>query len=160
MEVETMSEDPKPRWVTPDSANKLESLFNLPLGNRAWEAGWEIMCHFGDRTEEFLTHYETASDLTEDDRFALMAMIVCSFDERIGTTGDDTHLAERLRKRLAADLALHEWTVYYWCCWGTIPELDPDPDHIFPITPLMRAIWREHRGLPDLDKLRAELDEC
>jgi hypothetical protein len=154
-----MSEEPKPRWVTRDSADKLESLFDLPPDDLAWQHGWEIMRHFADRTEEFLTYYETGYELTEDDRFALMAMIVCSFDERIGTTGDDPHLAERLRKRVAADFALHEWTVYYWCRWGISPELDPDPDHIFPITPLMRAIWREHRGLPDLDKLRAAMDE-
>jgi hypothetical protein len=88
-----------------------------------------------------------------------MAMVICSLDERIRTMGDDPRLVERLRKHLAADFALHEWTVHYWCCWATTPELDPDPDHIFPVTPLMREVWREHRGLPDLDELRAQLDE-
>jgi hypothetical protein len=147
------------RWVTRASADRLNALFNLPLDDLAYEAGWEIMCCFGERTEEFLGCYETASDLTEDDRFALMAMIICSLDDRIRAMGDDPGLADRLRRQLAADFAVHEWTIYYWALWASTPELDPDPDHIFPVTPLMRAIWCEHRGLPDLDALRAQLDE-
>jgi hypothetical protein len=150
--------EPEPRWATRESAERLCALFDLPLDESAFQHGWEIMCDFGERTEEFLAHYETASDLTDDDRFALMAMMVCSLNDRIAKTGSDPRLAERLSKQLAAYFALHEWTVFYWCCWANAPELDPDPDYIFPVTPLMRAIWCEHRGLPDLDALKAQLD--
>lgn len=72
---------PEPRYVTPEAAAKLRDHFNLPLED--YDDHWEIMCHFGERTEDFLTYYETPSDLTEDDRFALMAMVICSLDERI-----------------------------------------------------------------------------
>src|SRR5262245_14270488 len=117
-EVVAMLAEPKGRWVTRVSADKLNALFSLPLGDLAYEAGWEIMCHFGDRTEEFLSYYETASDLPEEDRFALMAMIVCSLDDRIRALGDAPGLADRLRKQLAADFTVHEWTVYYWSLWA------------------------------------------
>src|SRR5262245_38062475 len=107
-----MTGEPEPRWVTREAADKLRDLFDLPPDDSAFQHGWEIMCPFGERTEAFLAHYETASDLTDDDRFALMAMIVCSLDDRIARTGGDPRLAERLSKQLAADFGLHEWTVF------------------------------------------------
>jgi hypothetical protein len=69
------------------------------LQPKAWS--WDVLCTFGDRTEEFLTHYETCASLTEDDKFALMTMIISSFDDWL----------------LSADFATHEPTIYDRCFW-------------------------------------------
>jgi hypothetical protein len=139
-------EQPQQRFVTIEAAEKLTALFDLRLDPK--HPDWEILCTYGDRTEEFLTHYENSTSLTEDDKFALMAMIVCSFEDWLARNGDEQPLAGRLRKQLAADFAIHEATVYYWCRWETAPEPDPDPDHLWAISPLMRDIWRQARSSP------------
>ena len=107
---------------------------------------WDILCTFGVRTEEFLTHYETCAWLTEEDKFALMTMIISSYDDWLGKGGDPNPLAERLRKLLLADFAIHESTVCDWCFWHLPPEIRTHPDYIFPITPFVREIWLEVRS--------------
>ena len=43
--------------VTLEAATKLTAHFSLPMVPN--HVDWDILCTFGDRTEEFLTHYET-----------------------------------------------------------------------------------------------------
>jgi hypothetical protein len=87
----------------------------------------------------------TCPSLTEDDKFALMTMIISSFDDWLGKGGAHKPLAERLHKLLLADFATHEATVYDWCFWHLPPEIRTQPDYIFPVTPFVREIWREVR---------------
>jgi hypothetical protein len=130
--------EPHKRRVTLEAATKLTAHFSLPIAPN--HVDWDILCTFGGRTEEFLTHYETCASLTEDDKFALMTMIISSFDDWLGKGGDPKPLAERLRKLLLADFATHESTVYDWCFWHLPPEIRMLPDYIFPVTPFVREI--------------------
>jgi hypothetical protein len=141
LETDQVVAEPQQRRVTLEAATKLTAHFSLPIA--ANHVDWDILCTFGGRTEEFLTHYETCARLTEDDKFALMTMIISSFDDWLGKGGDPKPLAERLRKLLLANFATHESTVYDWCFWHLPPEIRTNPDYIFPVTPFVREIWGE-----------------
>ena len=112
LETDQVLAAPQQRRVTLEAATKLTAHFNLAIAPE--HVDWDILCCFGGRTEEFLTHYETCASLTADDKFALMTMIISSFDDWLGKGGDPKPLAERLRKLLLADFAIHESTVYDW----------------------------------------------
>ena len=126
----------KDSWVTKHSSEKLSSL--LGLNEFTSSQDWQFIHADPKRIDEFLTLYEHDS-LTDDDRFALMALILSSFDERIlPTNSDDDDLAQRLRQLLIANLKLHECTIWYWCVWD-----EPDTENQFRVTPFMRETWTE-----------------
>ena len=145
LETDHVVAEPQQRRVTLEAAAKLTAYFSLPTAPD--HADWDILCTFGSRTEEFLTHYATCASLTADDKFALMTMIISSFDDRLGKGGDPNQLAARLRKLLLADFAIHESTVYDWCFWHLPPEISTHLDYIFAVTPCVRSGARSNRNL-------------
>jgi len=100
---------------------------------------WEHECADPARLGEFLDLYERG-DLSDDDRFALMALIVSSFDDWLLAGGTDDAVLQRVRGHLVADLSLHEHTIHYWCLLE-----ESDLDNVFHATPFMREIWRQRR---------------
>lgn len=100
---------------------------------------WEIECADAERLDEFLSLYERGG-LSDDDRFALMALIVSSLDDWLRTGGADKAVLRRVRRHLLADFSLHAWTIHYWCLSG-----ESDPHNLFHATPFMREIWGQQR---------------
>jgi len=98
---------------------------------------WEVELADASRVEEFLDAYVTAQ-LDDDDRFLLMAMIVASVDEAISSGVEFGSSWSRAEQLLRRDGALHATTLSYWACGS-----DPDPDHQFHLTPLIRPIWTD-----------------
>jgi len=128
----------KDRWVMPDSSARLSSL--LGLAHDPFMQDWELQCADALRIGEFLDLYEQGR-LNDDDRFALMALIVASFDDWLSDGRADEAMSERIRRLLAVDFSLHEATIHYWCLSD-----ESDPDNLFIVTPFMREIWRQqHR---------------
>jgi len=129
----------KDRWVMPESSARLSSL--LGLAYEPWMQDWELQCADAQRIGEFLDLYERGS-LSEDDRFALMSLIVASFDDWISDGDRDELILKRVRTYLAADFSLHEATIYYWCLWDCDVT---NADNMFSATPFMREIWGQFR---------------
>jgi len=125
------------RWVTRESRAKLSSL--LRLADEPWMQDWEVECADARRIEEFLDLYEQ-SGLSDDDRFALMALIVASFDDWLAGSGADEAVIHRVGRHLSTNFSLHEATIHYWCLTD-----ESDADNLFSATPFMREIWRQHR---------------
>jgi hypothetical protein len=100
---------------------------------------WEHECADANRLAEFLTLYELGG-LSDDDRFALMALIISSFDHWLREGGTDDAVSQRIRRHLLANFNLHEWTIHYWCLSD-----ESDPDNVFHATPFMREIWRSSK---------------
>jgi len=121
------------RWVTKDSEAKLTSMLNLPPHMQ----DWEIECADANRLGEFIDLYADGG-LNDDDRFALMALIVSSFEDWLCEGGLEEMVVQRVRRHLMADFSLHEWTIHYWCLFDT-----PDEAGVFRATPLMREIWSQ-----------------
>lgn len=128
---------PEMRFVLPEPATKLRKLLDLPFAYEEVQ-DWEILCAKGARVAEFLEHYERAADeLTDDDKFALMALIVASFDDWLADGGKMEPIASRVCQQLNRDFDIHAFTVWYWSLW----DVDSiDPDHVFQVTPMMREV--------------------
>ena len=127
----------KERWVTRESRAKLSSL--LGLTNEPYMQDWELECADACRICEFLDLYGKGS-LNDDDRFALMALIVASFDDWLSEGGADEAILLRIRHLLDSDFKLHEATICHWC----LPD-ESDSNNVFSATPFMREIWKQHR---------------
>src|SRR5690242_17845735 len=110
----------KGRWVTGDSASRLSSVLGLPFHPDMQD--WEHQCADTHRLGEFLDLYE-GGGLSDDDRFALMALIVSSFDDWLQAGGADDVLIQRVRRHLVGDFGLHERTIHYW---SLLEESDGD----------------------------------
>jgi hypothetical protein len=128
----------KQRWMTADSISKLTSLLGLPSHPHMQD--WELECADARRLCEFLDLYER-DNLNDDDRFALMKLIVASLDECVGDSRADKVMLQRIRRHLSASFSLHEVTIHYWCLWDWDKS---DPDNVFAATPFMREIWKQH----------------
>jgi hypothetical protein len=131
----TTKEQVQKRCVNRESTTRLSRLLNLAID--PYVPDWEVECADVTRIEEFIGLYER-TDLSEEDRFALMALIVCSFDHWLRDGGADETIVQQLRRQLLGDFNLHRSTVHYWC----LPE-EPDLDNGFCATPFMREIWKE-----------------
>lgn len=127
----------KDRWVTGDSASRLAAVLGLPSHPHMQD--WEHECADRHRLGEFLDLYERGG-LSDDDRFALMALIASSFDDWLRSGGAGDTVSQRVRGHLLADFGLHERTIHYWCLLE-----EQDLDNVFHATPFMREIWRQRR---------------
>jgi hypothetical protein len=105
-------------------------MFNLA------EAGqdWELEVTDGARVEEFLDAYE-GEPLNDDERFALMALIIASYDDWLEEGNEAPALRERLRRHLLGRFDLHGYTVQYW----SLADED-DPENVFAATGLAREV--------------------
>ena len=125
------------RWVMPESEARLSSLLGLAYEPSMQD--WDLQCAAPHRIGEFLDLYERGS-LSGEDQFALMSLIVASFDAWISKGGTDEQVLQRVRRCLIADFRLHEPTIYCWCLLS-----EKELDCVFSITPFMREIWRLFR---------------
>src|SRR5688572_661051 len=128
------------RYPTAAAIERLTDLLRLPPGDQ----DWEIEIADARRVGEFLDAYER-EPLDDDERFALMALIVASYDELLMDGHEDQQQWNRVRRHLVERFDLHEYTVQYW----SLPDEDDDPDRIFQVTPRARKIMQTMFGPRD-----------
>jgi len=95
---------------------------------------WTYTIVESDRIEEYIQAYGTKIT-NEDTKFSLMEMIIQSLTEQ-----ENEKLMNEKWKQvkpiLNKDFDLHEYTIYYWCCWD-----NDDIDDCWEVTPLLREFW-------------------
>jgi hypothetical protein len=121
------------RYVMPDACVRLDAEFSFPPLSDPQD--WEIELSDGSRLLEFVDAY-SALELNDDERFALMALIVASAEDAIDHSTWSDQLWSRIHDLLLANFDLHAATIRYWCC----PQAT-HPDQLFSITPRIRDIW-------------------
>jgi hypothetical protein len=97
------------RYATGAATRRLSKLLHL----RDHVQDWEIETADPHRVAEFLDAYEGLSS-DEDERFAMMGLLVASYDELLGFGADDAGYWERLHRHLIDRFDLHGFTVQYW----------------------------------------------
>ncbi|TWU50753.1 hypothetical protein Poly51_40460 [Rubripirellula tenax] len=123
--------------VVPDrfvgSPVTLEAMFGF--NTNPYTQDWELEHADASRLSEFLAAYN-APALTDDDRFALMALCVASAHDALdsGTLTDDQW--SRICSILIANRTLHAFTIHDWCCPDATCE-----DEMHTLTPRMRDVW-------------------
>lgn len=96
------------------------------------EQDWDIELADPSRVDEFLCYLES-HDLSEDARFALMALIIASLDD-LSYEGDlDAELVKRTVALLEAGRPLYDDLILYWRQDGEGPDG-------FNISPTMRLV--------------------
>jgi acyl-CoA synthetase (NDP forming) len=114
---------------------------------------WPVEVADAKRVAEFIEIYH-AKSLGPDERRALMALILCSFDEC--DSKNDANW-EAIREILLADKLLHAGWIVYWSCVAESEEgkwYFEDEKHCFYTTPRMRELLLELRddiGFSELD---------
>jgi hypothetical protein len=121
------------RYSSPTSVKKLAGMFQLVDVTQ----DWDILAADHARLAEFLDAYDDPR-LDEDDRFALMELIIASLAEARQHGADIGGSWQRAEAFLRRDWRLHAATLAYWARGD-----DPDPERQFAITPEIRSVWRE-----------------
>lgn len=100
---------------------------------------WEIVAADSRRVSEFLDYFDTRQ-LNDDERFALMSLIIASFDERLSAGPDDVS-QDRIVARLTTRFDVFNYLVHYWA----LPDED-GTDNAFNFTPVARQIMQSRYG--------------
>jgi len=98
---------------------------------------WELIYANGDRVSEFIELYESAQ-LSESQRFSLMALILHSLDKAYESAHDSSEETKRVERILLEEPELHEYHLDYWA--------DEGKPIVFKITPFMRETKSRIQG--------------
>ena len=97
---------------------------------------WEVADP--ERLDEFLAAYG-GDELSDDERFVLMEMILRSFEGLGRSTGFDPRWARTL-EAIDRNMDLHAHSVWYWSALET-----EDTEDQWLVTPFLRRILSKHR---------------
>lgn len=125
-------------YVTAEATDYLDGVFGLQPDPQCQD--WEIELSDGSRLGEFVDFYRS-SRLSDDQRFALMALIVSSAHDALDLHCLDDRLWASVHDLLVADAGLHACTIHYWCCTDAADE-----DEYFTLTSRIRAVWKAAFG--------------
>lgn len=125
------------RYLTAAAIKHISQLLHLPFDE--WESrggqDWDIELADSSRVREFCNHYSALQDT--DERFALMKLILASYDEQLASQGPNPVIETEVIDILKRDWDLHEDTVAYWAL------VEGDWVDGFLITPMMKRLWIE-----------------
>lgn len=122
----------EPKFRCGGNWHDLAELFGYEIGQN--DQDWTYTIVEPDRIDEYIQTYDTKIT-NEDTKFSLMEMIIQSLTEQ----GNEKLINEKwkqVKPILNKDFHLHEYTIYYWCCWD-----NDDIDNCWEVSPLMREFW-------------------
>jgi hypothetical protein len=124
------------RFPTAAAVDALARRFALPNDPNMQDWPWEVADP--ERLDEFLAAYE-GDELSDDERFVLMEMILQAFEDVGRSTGFDPRWLRTL-EAIDRNIDLHAHSVWYWSMLET-----EDPEDQWLVTPFLRRILSKHR---------------
>ena len=123
--------EPTFRCGTRKAIDELAVELNLP--NESWMQDWPIEVIVPTDIKIYLNHYEKLTD--DDKKFVLMEGILDAIEYQ---PTEELFLKywNRVKEILDKDFAIHDYTIYYWACFG-----NENLDDCWKITTLMRKLW-------------------
>lgn len=122
------------RYVTGEAVSGLVSKLALPAPD-AFSQDWEHEIDCTGRIHELIEAYDQRPDLSDDERFALMKVILSSCDELLSRMEAAEDHWTKIEGILRSNWSLHECTIHYWCVWENAQTED-----CFAVTPRLRAL--------------------
>lgn len=124
------------RFPTGAAVDALAKRFKLPRRPDMQDWQWEVAD--ARRIDEFLAGYESG-DLSDDERFTLMEIIIQSFADLSESLSSDLRWSRTL-ELLTENVSLHLYSIWYWSC------LDNDIGHeeLWTVTPDLRVVFMAH----------------
>lgn len=126
-------ENVNPEYVTKSAIEGLVQKITLPAPDE-FSQDWEYEVSDSSRITEFLYAYENI-ELNKDEKFALMIIIISSFNDARVEGKTEKNWASLIRYHLLQDLSIHKNTIYYW---SMLDEDDLENCHA--VTSFMREI--------------------
>jgi hypothetical protein len=119
------------RFPTKEAMRSLDDKLNLP--SRGDEQDWDIELADAERVSEFLDFYET-NELTEEEKYALVCLMLGSYDEALRRGIAAENEWEKLKSILVNDARGFRFIIEYW----SLPDVPGDD--VFNLTRLMREL--------------------
>ena len=119
--MQNLPTEPSDRFATRAAHDRLDGLFAFP--HDPYRQDWEIELSDGSRLEEFFIAYES-QELTEDERFALMALVVASAHDALDFHNLTDGQWQIVHELLVRDSHIHTFThrLYTTCLLYTSPS--------------------------------------
>ncbi|MCM3879740.1 MAG: hypothetical protein ND807_06515 [Vicinamibacterales bacterium] len=129
------------RFPTGAAIDSLAKRFDLPNTRDMQDWEWEVADR--SRIDEFMSAYESG-DLSEDEQFVLMEILLQSFADLEAPLEVDDRWARVLRW-LDENIDVHAHSVWYWS------DLDQEMDKYegWSVTPFVREVLVKHRSRLD-----------
>ncbi len=124
------TKEPEFRCGTGIAKDSLVKKFNLPY--ESWMQDYPYEVADPEQVDFYLQCYAELTD--DDEKFVMMRFLIQAIDGHVGW--DFYHYWKKLKEILIKDFLIHEYTVYYWCCFDK-HELE----ECFNIAPFMRELW-------------------
>lgn len=102
--------DKYPLGVTPEARDSLIEKFNL---SDAHYIDWEIIVAAPSRLHEFIHGYRSYN-WSVDEKYALMAIIVASYEEALKQNREEETIWNEIRAILVTDKEIHTETITTW----------------------------------------------
>ncbi|MFB9326415.1 hypothetical protein ACFFSY_10860 [Paenibacillus aurantiacus] len=101
-----------PQYVTREAIYKLVEKLDLPEPDE-FSQDWEYEAANTSRIDEFLFFYENGQ-LERNEKFALMIVVISSFDDLLSEKGMEFTVWEQIKRILMSDSEIHMNTILYW----------------------------------------------
>lgn len=122
-----------PEYVTKEAIEGLIKKLNLPKPDM-YSQDWEYEVTDSSRVAEFMDFYGN-NTLNKEEKFALMKIIISSYDEALTEEMANEKIASQIKSYLILDVYIHRNTISYWALLDEV-----DIEDCFAITPLMREV--------------------
>lgn len=122
-----------PEYVTKSAIEGLVKKVKLPAPDE-FSQDWEYEVSDSSKVSEFLQAYENI-ELNKEEKFALMIIIISSFNDAIVEGKAEESWANIIGYYLVKDVSIHKNTIYYWAMLD-----EDDLENCHAITPFMREI--------------------
>ncbi|WP_334073539.1 MULTISPECIES: hypothetical protein [Paenibacillus] len=122
-----------PEFVTGEAIKSLRSKIEFP--DDVPFQDWEYIVADSTRLSEFISYYESL-ELNVEEKFALMIVIVGSYNDAISDGEEQNAAWQKIRYFLTNDVMIHWNTIIYWA----LLEDEIDLEDCFAVTPQMREI--------------------
>ncbi|GIO86781.1 hypothetical protein J25TS5_37130 [Paenibacillus faecis] len=122
-----------PEFVTGEAIKNLRSKIEFP--DDVPFQDWEYIVADSTRLSEFISYYESL-ELSVEEKFALMIVMVGSYNDAISEGEEQNAAWQKIRYFLINDVMIHWNTIMYW----SLLEDEIDLEDCFAVTPQMREI--------------------
>jgi hypothetical protein len=139
--VASLPDEPPDRLATGAAHLRLNAVFGFSPD--AYSQDWDVELADGERLLEFVDAYSRL-ELSDDERFALMELIVASAHDALDFHGMSDGQWRLVHDLIVADSHLHACTIYYWCCVNASCQ-----DECFTLTSRMRDAWNDAHDADD-----------
>ena len=130
--------EPKFKCGTRKAMNELSKELNLPL--EEWMQDWPYEVVQAEDIEKYLKFYNTTED--EDKKFILMEMLIQSVEEQ-SNNKKFLNYWNIIEKIIEKDFKIHEYTVWYWCCFEEDSINNEIECDFWRITQNLRELWNK-----------------